>query len=185
VEKRFPILTVEVGGVGYELEIPLTTFAELPDVGEKISLFTHLAIRENAHSLYGFADRIERDLFRVLIGVSGVGPRLGLAILSGMKATDFIRCVNEQDTDSLVALPGVGRKRAARLLLEIRDSLPMQLDSSGDSSSQNDLIRTQASSALESLGYSTRHAAAAVKAVSRHNMTLEETVAAALKKLAG
>lgn len=185
LEKQLPVITLEAGGVGYEVELPLTSFMTLPDVGEQTTLFTHLVVRENAHLLYGFGDRMDRDLFRILIGVSGVGPKLGLVVLSGMKAMEFIRCIDEQDIDTMIQLPGLGRKIAHRLVVEVRDRLPAQMDqgkSPGLPGGQ--LINRQAATALESLGYPARQASAVVKSVNTGNMTLEDLVTAALKRLA-
>jgi Holliday junction DNA helicase RuvA len=121
--KHPPQLLVEVGGVGYELEAPMSTFYGLPSVGAEVRLHTHLVVREDAHLLYGFASDRERSLFRELIKVSGVGPRIALAILSGVSVDDFHRCVEAQDVASLVRVPGIGRKTAERLVIEMRDRL--------------------------------------------------------------
>lgn len=123
LEKQAPDLLVDVGGIGYELQAPLTTVFELPPPGAKVELFTHLVVREDAHLLYGFTRRSDRTLFRELIKVSGVGPKLALAILSGMDANGFARCVRDGDAAALVRLPGVGKKTAERLLIEMRDRL--------------------------------------------------------------
>ena len=121
--KRPPHLLIEVGGVGYELEAPMSTFYELPAVGGTVTLVTHLAVREDAHVLYGFAREQDRDLFRALLKVSGVGAKMGLAILSGMDAERFVRCVEQEDVQALTRLPGIGTKTAQRLVVEMRDRL--------------------------------------------------------------
>jgi Holliday junction DNA helicase RuvA len=121
--KRPPHLLIEVGGVGYELEAPMSTFYELPAVGGTVTLVTHLAVREDAHVLYGFARERDRDLFRALLKVSGVGAKMGLAILSGMDAERFVRCVEQEDVQALTRLPGIGTKTAQRLVVEMRDRL--------------------------------------------------------------
>lgn len=121
VAKHPPALMVDVQGVGYELEAPMSTFYELPAAGSEVGLFTHLVVREDAHVLYGFASDAERRLFRGLLKVSGVGPRIALGILSGISVDGFLRCVEAQDADSLVRIPGIGRKTAERLLIEMRD----------------------------------------------------------------
>ena len=118
-----PALMVEVGGVGYELEAPMSTFYSLPAVGQPVRLLTHLVVREDAHILYGFATAEERTLFRNLLKVSGVGPRIALAILSGVTAEAFALCVQSQDVASLTRIPGIGRKIAERLIVEMRDRL--------------------------------------------------------------
>lgn len=121
--KRPPQLLLDVGGVGYELEAPMSTFYELPAVGETVTLVTHLAVREDGWALYGFLHERERALFRALLKVTGVGARLALAILSGMDAARFIQCVEREDINALMRLPGVGKKTAERLVIELRDRL--------------------------------------------------------------
>ncbi len=160
IEKQPPLLLVDVQGVGYELEAPMSVFYELPAVGGEITLRTHLSIREDAHVLYGFLSDRERSLFRGLIRVSGVGPKLALALLSGMRADDFIRCVELKDTATLTRLPGVGKKIAERLVMEMRDRLgdlgrmPALAASAGASAvPPPDDPRGEAVSALIALGY--------------------------------
>lgn len=121
--KHPPLLLVDVGGVGYEVEAPMSTFYGLPAVGSEVSLHTHLVVREDAHVLFGFGTERERALFRELIKVSGVGPRIALGILSGVSAEEFHRCVESQDVASLTRIPGIGRKTAERLIIEMRDRL--------------------------------------------------------------
>ncbi|HSB97665.1 MAG TPA: Holliday junction branch migration protein RuvA, partial [Spongiibacteraceae bacterium] len=123
LEKQAPELLVDVNGVGYEIQAPMTTIYQLPALGETVELFTHLVVREDAHLLFGFASLRDRALFRALIKVNGVGPKLALTILSGMDAQDFVRCVRDNDGAGLVRLPGVGKKTAERLLIEMRDRL--------------------------------------------------------------
>ena len=121
--KQPPYLLIDAHGVGYELEASLTTFQTLPEVGAEVTLLTHLTVREDAHTLYGFANAAERSLFRNLIRVSGIGPRLALLILSGMSVDLFGRCVREGDAASLTHLPGIGKKTAERLIIELRDRI--------------------------------------------------------------
>jgi len=121
--KQPPYLMIDANGVGYELEASLTTFQTLPEIGAEVTLLTHLAVREDAHTLYGFASPAERSLFRNLIRVTGIGPRLALLILSGMTVELFGRCVRENDTASLTRLPGIGKKTAERLIIELRDRI--------------------------------------------------------------
>jgi Holliday junction DNA helicase RuvA len=123
VYKRPPQLMLDVGGVGYELDAPMSTFYELPAVGIVVSLFTHLAVREDAQVLYGFAREEERGLFRGLLKVTGVGPRMALAILSGMDARRFAQCIEQEDENALIRVPGIGRKTAQRLIIEMQDRL--------------------------------------------------------------
>jgi Holliday junction DNA helicase RuvA len=121
--KQPPYLLIDAHGVGYELEASLTTFQTLPEIGTEVTLLTHLAVREDAHTLYGFASPAERGLFRHLIRVAGIGPRLALLILSGMSVELFGRCVRDNDTASLTRLPGIGKKTAERLIIELRDRI--------------------------------------------------------------
>src|SRR6201998_1790185 len=121
--KTPPQLTVDVGGLGYELEVPMSTLLHLPALGAEVQLLTHLVVREDAHVLYGFATEEERRLFRSLIKVSGVGPKIALALLSGIRVSAFSRCVQREDIGALTRVPGVGRKTAERLIVEMRDRL--------------------------------------------------------------
>ncbi len=123
LEKQAPHLLIDVQGIGYEVQVSLNTFFNLPDLNQPLSLHTHLVVREDAQLLYGFSDDSERHLFRELIRISGVGPKLALAILSGMSAQEFVSCVRNSDSATLVRLPGVGKKTAERLLVEMRDRL--------------------------------------------------------------
>jgi len=123
LEKRAPTLVVDVGGVGYEVDAPLSTIEALPETGREVLLHTHLSVREDGQTLFGFRSRDERDLFRRLIRVSGVGPKLGLALLSGVDGEELIRCVRDDDPRRLTDVPGIGRKTAERLIVELRDRL--------------------------------------------------------------
>ncbi len=170
MEKRAPHLLLDVNGVGYELEAPMSTFYELPELGTKVELFTHLVVREDAHLLYGFARESERAMFRLLIKISGVGAKLALTILSGMSSRDLARCIGENDTAPLVKLPGVGKKTAERLIVEMRDKLP-QLPGVAVPSvpaappmEQGDAL-ADAVSALVALGYKPQQASRMVRAV--------------------
>ena len=120
-EKQPPHLILDVNGIGYELEVPMTTLYRLPTVGEPVTLHTHLVVREDAHLLYGFAEKRDRELFRELIRLNGVGPKLALALMSGLEVDELVRCVQAQDTSVLVKIPGVGKKTAERLLVELKD----------------------------------------------------------------
>ena len=123
LEKQAPQLLIDVQGIGYEVQVSLNTFFDLPNINEPVSLHTHFVVREDVQLLYGFGDDSERQLFRELIRISGVGPKLALAILSGMSAPEFVSCVQNNDSATLVRLPGVGKKTAERLLVEMRDRL--------------------------------------------------------------
>ncbi|MET0378339.1 MAG: Holliday junction branch migration protein RuvA [Spongiibacteraceae bacterium] len=189
LEKQAPELLVDVAGVGYEIQSPMTTFYQLPAPGENVVLHTHLIVREDAHLLFGFASREERSLFRALIKVNGVGPKLALAILSGMDVEAFVRCVRDNDTNSLVRLPGVGKKTAERLLIEMRDRLrDWHVDGAIVAEGSAQLPQTkdnflEAESALISLGYKPQEAARMVAAVKIDGASSEELIRAALKSM--
>ncbi len=188
LHKQPPEILVDVGGVGYEIQVPMTTLFQLPAIGEAVSLVTHHAVREDAQLLYGFADDRDRQLFRHLIRVNGVGPKLALTILSGMDSDSFARAVQNGDVKSLVALPGVGRKTAERLLVEMRDRLASWLDElSGVSAASPaapaapDKLR-DAEEALIALGYKPAEAARLVAAVDREDIDdSEELIRLALR----
>ncbi len=121
LEKQAPYLLIDVHGVGYEVQAPMTSFYPLPELGESVTLYTHLSINENAHQLFGFYTLEERVLFRTLIKVNGVGPKMALAILSGMPANEFVHCVKTDNVSALVKVPGVGKKTAERLIIDVKD----------------------------------------------------------------
>ena len=183
LEKAPPALLLEAGGVGYEIEAPMTTFVALPDLNAEVSLFTHFVVRENANSLYGFVNRTDRDLFRILIAVSGIGPKVALVILSGMTAVEFGQCVATEDADMLEALPGIGRKTAARLLVEVRGRLPAQQEKSALPLTSKLAVKAQAKSALEALGYKNKQAVQAVEIAFEDDMAVEMVIMAALQQI--
>jgi holliday junction DNA helicase RuvA len=193
VHKQAPLILVEVGGVGYELNVPMTTLFQLPGLGSEVSLVTHFVVREDAQLLYGFIEEGDRSLFRELIKVSGVGPKLALTILSGMDARSFARCVQRDDISSLVALPGVGKKTAERLLVEMRDKLKDWLvrsegasddaDSNTAMAPRTDIV-ADAEGALITLGYKPQEASRMVAAVNDDSVTeSEELIRRALKSM--
>jgi len=190
VEKQPPLLLLDVGGVGYEVEAPMGTFYQLPEIGATVTLHTHLVVREDAHLLFGFATESERRLFRTLIKVNGVGAKLALTILSGINADEFARCVQDNDTAALVRLPGVGKKTAERLIVEMRDRLadwegavvlpgtaPAAASEPTTASEMKDAI-----SALVSLGYKPPEASRLVSKVESEGLSSEEIIRAALKQ---
>ncbi len=187
LDKQPPSLLLDVQGVGYEVEAPMTTFYDLPPVGEKVALYTHLAVREDAHTLYGFSKVSDRSLFRALIKVNGVGARLALTILSGMPASEFVLCVQAGDTASLVKLPGVGKKTAERLVVEMRDKLSdWGGASTGDrlaATSRADVVSPveEAVSALMALGYKAHEASRLVRGIDSQGRSTEEIIRAALQ----
>jgi Holliday junction DNA helicase RuvA len=184
IHKAPPVLLIDVQGVGYELEAPMTTFYNLPTLGAEILLHTHLVVREDAHILFGFSSESDRSMFRTLIKVNGVGPKLALTILSGLNGEDFHRCIQNNDTQSLVRLPGVGKKTAERLVIEMRDRLPDLDDSSAGNLelvSSNMLPslanpKQEAISALCSLGYKPQDAAKMVQNIAAEGKTCEEII---------
>lgn len=188
VYKQPPFLMVDVGGVGYELEAPMSTFYDLPLQGEQLTLFTHLAIRDDAHVLYGFATESERALFRALLKVSGVGAKMALAILSGMSADEFALCVQRDDTAALVRLPGIGKKTAERLIVEMRDRLD-RIESSGavtlpQARPAGGAVETPLSDAigaLIALGYKPNDASRMVRSVESEGLSSEEIIRLALR----
>ena len=179
IERHPPHLLLEVGGVGYELEAPMTAFYALPATGEEAVLYTHLAVRDDAHTLYGFSSTDQRSLFRSLIRVTGVGARMALAILSGMEAAEFINCVHLGDIDRLQKIPGIGRKTAERLLVEMRDRLP----TTAAPSPQPTDAGAEAERALVALGYKPQEAKHHVRQVTTPGMNSEAIIRAALKQL--
>jgi Holliday junction DNA helicase RuvA len=179
--KSPPQLTVEVGGLGYELEAPMSTFFHLPAVGEEVRLLTHLVVREDAHVLYAFAAEEERRLFRSLIKVSGVGPKIALALLSGISVTGFAECVQREDITALTRIPGVGRKTAERLIVEMRDRLAAPAPGSAAAVAAGSSAESEAYGALVALGYRPAEATRLLKAVSPGTHSTEELIRRALQ----
>lgn len=163
LEKNPPQVLIDCGGVGYEVELPMSSFYNLPALGQPVALLTHFVVREDAQMLYGFASPPERTAFRQLIKISGVGPRMALALLSGLSVAELASAVAQQQSARLVKIPGIGKKTAERLLLELKGKLAPELSSSPAdtaSAAQSDI-----GSALLALGYSEREASAALKAL--------------------
>ena len=183
VEKRPPVIVIECHGVGYEVEAPMSTFYELPDTGEDVVVCTHLAIRDDAHLLYGFLTESERKLFRALIKINGVGTKMALVILSGMSVNDFSNCVRSEDWASLVSLPGIGRKTAERLVLDMKDKIDKILPDRDIGSSSQSSIVDDAVSALASLGYKRQDAEKYVDNLDSNFSTSEEIIREVLKNV--
>ena len=186
ISKQPPALLLDVQGVGYEVEAPMSTFYQLPEVGEEAVLHTHLIVREDAHVLCGFASENERSMFRALIKINGVGAKLALAILSGMSADEFARCIHDNDTAGLTRLPGVGKKTAERLIVEMKDRLSDWQDNvvslpTGEAQVQAVSGEREAVSALIALGYKPQEASKMVASVDTDNLTSEDIIKAALK----
>lgn len=200
VEKNSPEILIECAGVGYEVTMPMTSIYALPELEQQATIYTHFVVREDAQLLYGFANKVERKLFRLLIKVNGVGPKLALAILSNMSADQFVSCVRHDDISAIVKIPGVGKKTAERLLIEMRDRLkdwqaqqihlvndgviPEQLSAelSQETTFVND-NKGDAINALVSLGYKQVQADKAVKSVYNRGMSSENIIRDALKSM--
>jgi Holliday junction DNA helicase RuvA len=185
--KRPPHLLLDVQGVGYEVEAPMSTFYALPESGAEIHLYTHLVVREDAHLLFGFASEREQRLFRTLLRVNGVGARMALTILSGMDADAFARCIQAQDLERLIRLPGVGRKTAERLIVEMRDRLrdwegsaARAAEAAGGGAATGNPA-DEAVSALIALGYKPQEASRLVHAVAADDLDSETIIREALK----
>ena len=191
LEKQPPELLIDVNGVGYEVSAPMSTFYALPDVGEKVIIHTHMVVREDAQLLYGFATQSERTLFRILIKINGVGPKLALTILSGITADEFIRCIHGNDAAALVRLPGIGKKTAERLIVELRDKVGAEAEQSDTTSSPGLMSVSSvkspiadAVSALVALGYKPNDASKMVRSIETEGMNTEEIIRQALQGMA-
>jgi len=189
LEKQPPHILLDVQGVGYELDAPMSTFYQLPALGEKVTLHTHMVVREDAQLLYAFADKRGRELFRELIRLNGVGPKLALALMSGMEVEELVMAVQHQDVSALVRVPGVGKKTAERLLIELRDrfkawdALPGAVSPAAPSGVANAPVKPSADavSALIALGYKPQEASKAVAAVEEDGLSSEELIRRALR----
>jgi Holliday junction DNA helicase RuvA len=188
LEKQPPSILIDVQGVGYELEASMSTFYQLPECGENITLHTHLVVREDAQLLYGFYSLSERQMFRNLIKISGVGPKLALTILSGMSAEDFSRCIMDGDSKALTRLPGVGKKTAERLVIELKDRLEKDdsIKLPGSTGTTASIERqanpvNDAVSALISLGYKAQQASQMIRDIDVEAKSTEEIIRAALQ----
>ena len=181
LEKTPPQVTLEVQGVGYEIDVPMSTFYNLPNLGERVTLYTHLVVREDAHLLYGFSNEAERMAFRQLLRISGVGARTALSLLSGMSVADLAQAVNAQESARLTKVPGIGKKTAERLLLELKDKLGAELGA-GAASSAAAPADSDVLNALLSLGYNEKEARYALKHLPA-GLSVSEGIKQALKLL--
>ncbi|WP_405234722.1 Holliday junction branch migration protein RuvA [Lentisalinibacter salinarum] len=186
--KQPPWIVLDVGGVGYEVETPMSTFFQLPETGAEVRLLTHLLVRDDAQQLYGFATEEERVLFRNLLKVSGVGARMALAILSGISVEGFRRCVEYEDTASLVKVPGIGKKTAERLIIEMRDRVaavgPAGVAGAPPGTAPPEDARGEASTALMALGYRAAEVTKLLRQVDTENLSAEEIIRQALRQAA-
>lgn len=185
LEKNPPSLLIDVQGVGYELDAPMSTYYALPATGETLSLFTHLLVRDDAHLLFGFATATERVLFRALLKVNGIGAKVALAILSGLSTDEFLQCVTSKNITALVAVPGIGKKTAERLLIELQDrvaTLGLSKTPSGAAIvADEQSVRTQAEEALASLGYKPSEATRLLDRTATADQSVEQMIRAALR----
>lgn len=187
-DKQAPDILLDVGGVGYEVQVPMTTLYELPELGQEVVLFTHFVVREDAQLLFGFSSERERSLFRALIKVNGVGPKIGLAILSGLDAPRLVQVVQQKDSGSLVAVPGVGKRTAERILLDMEGKLDEWaaggIPASAGTVGARDIV-AEAESALVALGYKPAEAARAVGQADDGSCTTpEDLIRKALRSMA-
>ncbi len=188
LQKRPPFLLLDVGGVGYELEAPMTTFYALPEENEPVALFVHLVVREDAQLLYGFSDQDQRELFRSLLKINGVGARVGLAILSTLSAAEFVSCIRLEDAATLTRVPGIGKKTAARMILDMRDRIDgLELASAfvdqSKSSVTADNAVQDAIGALIALGYKASEASRAVDSVKEQSELRDDLIRNSLQFL--
>ncbi|MGF6128454.1 Holliday junction DNA helicase RuvA [Pseudomonas frederiksbergensis] len=192
-EKQPPHLILDVNGLGYELEVPMTTLYRLPSVGEPLTLHTHLVVREDAQLLYGFYSKRERDFFRELIRLNGVGPKLALALMSSLEVDELVRCVQSQDNSALTKVPGVGKKTAERLLVELKDrfkawetvpamfALVPNQPGGPEAPAPAVTAESDAISALVSLGYKPQEASKAITSIKEKGLSSEDLIRRALK----
>ena len=182
INKRPPSLTLDVGGVGYELEAPMSTFYRLPESGQPLTLVTHLVVREDAHVLYGFFTESERVLFRNLLKVSGIGARIGLGVLSGMSVEGFYKCIRNKDLVSLTRIPGVGRKTGERLLVEMADRLP-EGEPEAHGAAARSPAEGEAYDALLALGYKPSEVTKMLKDLDASTLSTEDLIRQALRRV--
>ena len=182
LEKNPPQILIDCHGVGYEVDVPMSTFYNLPAVGERVALLTHFVVREDAQLLYGFGSAAEREAFRQLVKISGIGPRTALSVLSGMSVADLAQAVTAQETGRIVKVPGIGKKTAERLLLELKGKLGADLNLPGAGPAQTD-VQNDIQQALMALGYSDKDASAAFKALPK-DVGVSDGIKLALKALA-
>ncbi len=184
IHKQPPLMVIDIAGVGYEVEAPLTVFYDLPETGQPVVILTHLAIKDDSHTLYGFSSESQRTLFRQLLKISGIGAKLALTILSGVSGEELARYVNDNDTASLTRLPGIGKKTAERIIIELRDKLDA-IPAIGGTARGGAMIAgdagSEASHALRALGYKPQEVSRMVRQVAEPDMSAEEIIRRALQ----
>jgi len=184
IKKQAPLLVIDVNGVGYEVFAPMSTFYHLPELQNEVQLVTHLVVREDAQVLYGFLQERERELFRALIKVSGIGPKVALSILSGMAPDEFVLCVQSDDILRLTHIPGIGKKTAERLIVELRNRLSQWQENAEQQSIPGNQCLQEAIGALTALGYKNTEAKRAVTRIYKTNHSSEELIRLALQQMA-
>jgi len=188
IYKHPPLMVIDVAGVGYEVEAPLSVFYDLPDTGKPVVILTHLAVKDDSHTLYGFSSESQRTVFRQLLKVSGIGAKLALTILSGATSEELARYVAEEDSASLTRLPGIGKKTAERIIIELRDKLDIiPLAPTGSGPASRSIVPatavSEAITALNALGYKPQESSSMVRAVAESDMSVEDIVRKALKSV--
>ncbi len=185
IHKQAPLMVIDIAGVGYEVEAPLTVFYDLPETGQPVVILTHLSIKDDSHTLYGFSSEAERTLFRQLLKISGIGAKLALTILSGASGDELARYVADNDTASLTRLPGIGKKTAERIIIELRDKLDAIPAAGGSAMGRGAVIAGDASSeashALSALGYKPQEVSHMVRQAAEPDMNAEEIIRRALQ----
>ena len=187
IHKQPPLIVIDIAGVGYEVEAPLTVFDDLPETGQPVVILTHLAIKDDSHTLYGFSSEAQRTLFRQLLKISGIGAKLALTILSGASGDELARYVADNDTASLTRLPGIGKKTAERIIMELRDKLELIPATGGSAPGGNAVIAgnasKEASHALSALGYKPQEVSRMVRQAAEPEMSAEEIIRRALQSM--
>ena len=182
IHKQAPLMVIDIAGVGYEVEAPLTVFFDLPETGQPVVILTHLAIKDDSHTLYGFSSEAQRTLFRQLLKISGIGAKLALTILSGASGDELARYVADNDTASLIRLPGIGKKTAERIIIELRDKLDV-IPAAGGSAPGGAAgdASSEAAHALGALGYKPQEVSRMVRQAAEPDMSAEEIIRRALQ----
>lgn len=183
IKKQAPLVLIDVGGIGYEVFAPMSTFYHLPELQKEVQLLTHFIVREDAQTLYGFFDEKERELFRALIKVSGIGAKVALSILSGMSVNEFVLCVQSDDATRLTQIPGIGKKTAERLIVELRNTLSQWEEASYQTETSHNTQLQEAIGALTALGYKNNEAKRAVNRIYKPDHSSEELIRLALQQM--
>jgi len=187
IHKLPPLMVIDVAGVGYEVEAPLSVFYDLPEIGQAVVILTHLSIKDDSHTLYGFSSEAQRTVFRQLLKISGIGAKLALTILSGASSEELARYVAEEDSAALTRLPGIGKKTAERIIIELRDKLDVIPQASASGHGSQPAVPASAVSeaitALNALGYKPQESSSMVRAVAEPDMSVEDIVRLALQAM--